>query len=500
MQSTEPPFRLLIADDDSDFRQAVRMLLAGDPCEIIEARDGAEALEIVEKVKPEMIISDVIMPGMHGTELCRRIKNNPELADTFIILVSGVKTQSEDQAIGLEVGADGYLTRPISHRELRARIRVFMRLRKTEKALEASEKKYRMLFETMIIGFALHEIILDEDGSPVDFKYLNINPEFEKITGLKAEKVIGQKATEIIDKLEYHWIEKYGYVALTGNELRFVEHSEALDKYFEVYAFSPQYGQFATLFYDVTQRFLAEEKIRLYNNQLQNLNASKDRFFSIIAHDLRGPIGSFHGLLELIDETFEEMSREEILAIIKTMKRTTLHLNSLVDNLLHWARLQKGNLQVNPETLTLLSLVEPSIEALQAGIDKKNLQITIEIPDNLSIRTDPEIFKMVFRNLLSNAIKFTPAGGRITTGAVATPDGYARIFVKDSGIGMDKETLDNLFTLEGLANRPGTEGEPSTGLGLILCHDLLRLQNSELQILTAQGKGTEMAFSLPVVN
>ena len=140
MQSTEPPFRLLIADDDSDFRQAVRMLLAGDPCEIIEARDGAEALEIAEKVKPEMILSDVIMPGMHGTELCRRIKNNPELADTFIILVSGVKTQSEDQAIGLEVGADGYLTRPISHRELRARIRVFMRLRKTEKALEASEK------------------------------------------------------------------------------------------------------------------------------------------------------------------------------------------------------------------------------------------------------------------------------------------------------------------------------------------------------------------------
>ena len=235
----------------------------------------------------------------------------------------------------------------------------------------------------MIIGYALHEIVLDEDGSPVDFKYININPEFEKITGLKAEKVIGQKATEIIDKLEYHWIEKYGYVALTGNELRFVEHSEALDKYFEVYAFSPQYGQFATLFYDVTQRFLAEEKIRLYNNQLQNLNASKDRFFSIIAHDLRGPIGSFHGLLELIDETFEEMSRDEILAIIKTMKRTTLHLNSLVDNLLHWARLQKGNLQVNPETLTLLSLVEPSIDALQAGIDKKHLQISIEIPDKI---------------------------------------------------------------------------------------------------------------------
>jgi len=494
----ETMFRLLVIDDDPDFRQAVKMLLAGDPCEIIEASDGIEGLEMAEKIKPEMILSDVIMPGMHGTELCRRIKSNPELADTFIILVSGVKTQSEDQAAGLEVGADGYLTRPISHRELRARIRVFMRLRKTEKALETSEKKYRLLFETMIIGYALHEIVLDESGSPVDFTYLGANPEFEKLTGLKSEQIIGQQATKIIDKLEYHWIEKYGWVALTGNELRFVEYSEALDKYFEVYAFSPQHGQFATLFYDVTQRFMAEEKIRQYNNQLQNLNASKDRFFSIIAHDLRGPIGSFHGLLELIDETYEEMSREEILAIIKTMKRTTLHLNSLVDNLLHWARLQKGNLQVNIEAASLISLFEPTIGSLQAGIDKKTLQISTENPPELSIQTDMEIFKMVLRNLLSNAIKFTPAGGRITLGAVAQTDGTARIFVKDSGIGMDKNTLENLFTLEGLANRPGTEGEPSTGLGLILCRDLLRLQKSELQILTAQGKGTEMAFCLPL--
>ena len=129
--------------------------------------------------------------------------------------------------------------------------------------------------------------------------------------------------------------------------------------------------------------------------------------------------------------------------------------------------------------------------------EKKDIKIETFLPSGLRLRTDPDILKTVLRNLLSNAIKFTPPGGHIKLIGMKLPGNYAKVSVSDTGIGMDAVTLDNLFSLEGLSNRPGTEGEPSSGLGLLLCRDLLKLQNIEMEIVSTAGRGTEISFELP---
>lgn len=144
--------------------------------------------------------------------------------------------------------------------------------RKAESELRESEQRYRMLFNSMLDGFALHEIILDEQGKPCDYRFLEINPAFEPHTGLRREDVIGKTVREILPGIEAHWIERYGKVALTGEAVRFESHSRELDKYFDVTAFRPQEGQFATIFSDITPRRRAAEALRRANRALRTLS------------------------------------------------------------------------------------------------------------------------------------------------------------------------------------------------------------------------------------
>lgn len=153
------------------------------------------------------------------------------------------------------------------NRELVARLRAFIRLKTAEKALVKAETKYQRLFETMIMGYAHHRMIVNAQGKAVDYKFLEINPEFEKITGLKREKLLGKTVFEVFPQTEMYWIDRYSKVAFTGKEERFVNFSSDMNRYFEVYAFSPAEGEFSTLFYDVTDRELAKGKLEKYNQK-----------------------------------------------------------------------------------------------------------------------------------------------------------------------------------------------------------------------------------------
>jgi PAS domain S-box-containing protein len=358
--------KILVIDDNKEFVTGLRLLLAKDNCSFYEAYNGPDGIKTASEVQPDLILLDVVMPGIDGYETLRRIKSNPLTSDSFVVMLSGIRTSTEDQAHGLETGSDGYITRPVSNRELLARIRTFIRLKKSEKNLSQSEEKYRMLFKNLILGYAHHKIISDDNGSPIDYVILEVNPEFEKLTGLKASEITGKSVMEIFPETEPYWIENYGEVAIKGTEMRFVEYSSVLNKYFEVFAFSSEPGFFSTLFYDVTDRHKNEELIKGYNTELQKNNLAKDKLFSIISHDIKGPFGAFVGLLEVLEEDIDSMPPAELKSVIAGMRHSAGNLQNLLENLLHWSRLQMDKLSFEPRVLRLKEIagncLDPTLE------------------------------------------------------------------------------------------------------------------------------------------
>lgn len=254
--------RIVVVDDDPTLLFATARILKSAGYEISTAAGGAQGLEKIREVRPDLVLLDVVMPDIDGREVCRRIKSDPTLKGTYVIHLSSVQTASNQQSEGLESGADGYIVRPVEKRELLARVESMIRIKKIQTALEESESRYRLLFNEMICGCALHEIILDQNQTPCDYRLLEINPAFERITGLTREQVIGKRVLEILPETETLWIERYGKVVLTGEPAHFESYARSFDKHFEVLAYQIREGQFAVTFTDITERKKTEEQLQ----------------------------------------------------------------------------------------------------------------------------------------------------------------------------------------------------------------------------------------------
>ncbi|GET25163.1 ATP-binding protein [Prolixibacter sp. NT017] len=248
---------------------------------------------------------------------------------------------------------------------------------------------------------------------------------------------------------------------------------------------------------DITERKKAEAEIKRMNEELLISNAEKDKFFSIIAHDLRSPFNSFLGLTQVMAENLQDLTMEEIRKFSLTMRDSVSHLYRLLENLLQWSRMQQGMILFNPEIIPLCSIIIDSLDILAEPAQAKEIEITCAIPNNLEVFADVNVVQTIIRNLVSNAIKFTPRGGKVDIAAQVLPDRFIEVSVADTGIGMDREMLDKLFRLDGKVNREGTEGETSTGLGLILCKEFIEKQGGKLWVESEVGKGSVFYFTLP---
>jgi signal transduction histidine kinase len=247
---------------------------------------------------------------------------------------------------------------------------------------------------------------------------------------------------------------------------------------------------------DITDRKLAEEEITLKNELLQTINAEKDKFFSIIAHDLKGPLSAFLGATQILSDEIHNMSLEEIREITINMKDSASNLYGLLENLLEWSRLKRGIMDFNPERLKVTQVIIQSIEVLKESARKKNITINFSIPEDFEIFADLHMLETVIRNLVSNAIKFTPADGVVIISSLQKSDQSIEINVIDTGIGMSPELRGRLFHISEKTSRQGTEGEPSTGLGLLLCKEFIERHNSKIYVKSEEGKGSMFSFIL----
>ena len=243
--------------------------------------------------------------------------------------------------------------------------------------------------------------------------------------------------------------------------------------------------------------FRSEAEIILKNEQLTQANIEKDKFFSIIAHDLRSPFNAFLGFTKMLVDELDTFSLKDLQTIALSMRNSATNLFGLLENLLEWSRLRRGITTFEPEAFLLKSFGEESLKSVIEPANKKGIEIRYKIHENTEVYADGYMLGSTIRNLVSNSLKFTHKGGIITFAAKSESDHSVEISISDTGIGMNKTMIENLFRLDEQTNRKGTEGEPSTGLGLIICKEFIEKHGGKLWVESEEGKGSTFSFSLP---
>jgi len=239
------------------------------------------------------------------------------------------------------------------------------------------------------------------------------------------------------------------------------------------------------------------EDLTQTKEKLEKINSEKDKFFSIIAHDLRSPLSSFVGLTKILSEELGNFEQDELQEMLVELRNSSSNVYKLLENLLEWSRLQRGFIKFEPESVDLAYFIDQNIALLKEAANLKNIKLSNLIDRKCYIEADPTMLNTIMRNLLSNAIKFTPRNGEVKIGAYPSEDGnYAVIYVQDTGIGIEKENIDKIFSIEHKVNRPGTEGEPSSGLGLLLCKEFIEKHQGKIWVESEVGKGTTFYFTM----
>lgn len=234
------------------------------------------------------------------------------------------------------------------------------------------------------------------------------------------------------------------------------------------------------------------------NQELERLNATKNKFFSIIAHDLKNPFHAILGFTELLMRNYADLEEPRRVEIIELIRSSTESAYSLLENLLQWARTQTNRIQYSPANIDLTELIQSNIGIVKAAADTKG--ITVDHPCiscSCNAYADKNMVNTILRNLLSNAVKFTESGGRVTISCQPEASGNISISVEDTGIGISKEHIDKLFQIDQYFSTSGTTGETGTGLGLIICREFVQKNMGELHVTSERNKGTKFTFTLP---
>jgi len=252
------------------------------------------------------------------------------------------------------------------------------------------------------------------------------------------------------------------------------------------------------LIIDITERMNAEAEIIYQNNELVKLDSEKDKFFSIIAHDLRSPFNSFLGLTQIMAEDLPSLTMAQIQEIAVKMSKSATNLYGLLENLLEWSQMKNGAFTFSPVVIYLGQLVDGCIDLTQESARHKEIEIKNDIAVGTEVLADRNMLLTIIRNLVSNALKFTPRGGKVNISAKTSVNHIIEVAIQDSGIGMSRSILDNLFRIDFKTNRLGTEDEPSTGLGLLLCKEFVEKHGGKIWVKSEVEKGSTFSFSIPM--
>jgi len=255
----------------------------------------------------------------------------------------------------------------------------------------------------------------------------------------------------------------------------------------------------------ITKPFRAEEvkarvatHLKLYkqSKELKELNATKDKFFSIIAHDLRGPLSGLIGLAELVTDDTLPFETEEKKDLMCDLRDSARNIFNLLENLLEWSQMQRRKISFTPQMLLVNEIIPEVLKIVAELVRRKGIEIDVDVPRDLQVYADTNMLQTVIRNLVTNAIKFTPQGGKITISTSIAKNKDVIFMVKDSGIGMDTDMVENLFRMDAKISRIGLDGEAGTGLGLLLSKEFVEKHGGKLWVESEEGKGSTFYFTV----
>jgi PAS domain S-box-containing protein len=361
--------------------------------------------------------------------------------------------------------------------------------------IRTNEKELKAVFdslESLIIEFSAEGEYLKIASSNNELLYL---PK-EKLEGKNLFQIFGKEKADFFLKAIQKCIETRKLVVIeyplevSGEKLWFmarISYKSANSIIFNAY--------------DITERKRQEERLQESERQLQELNETKNKFFSIIAHDLRSPLGGQKAVIDLILEEYESLDEPTRKELLINLKESSYHLYNLLENLLEWSLSQSGKIDMKPQKFNLHGQYNDMLMQFQKDARMKNIQFKNELDKDAAVYADINLTEIILRNLISNAIKFTKEGGEIKVQSQELIENgivYQNISVIDTGIGMSDEKLSSLFKIDKTQSTPGTADEKGNGLGLLLCKEFAEKQNSKLTYSSTKGEGSTFSFKLRV--
>jgi signal transduction histidine kinase/ActR/RegA family two-component response regulator len=491
--------RILIADDNADMRDYIARVLRSGGWSVEAVADGEAALAAVRRHAPDLVLSDVMMPGVDGFGLLRALRADAATRDLSVILLSA-RAGEEARVEGLDAGADDYLIKPFSARELVARVGGVLRLahlrREADAVLRESEERFRALVT------ATSDVIyrMSPDWSETrqfdgrDF-IAGAPPRTWLQTYIPAEDREHVQAvihyairTRNIFELEHRINRPDGTTGWAfSRAIPIVDQRDEIVEWFGMAS-------------DVTRRRLAEEALVVKTEQAEAANRAKSDFLATMSHELRTPLNAIAGHAELLElGIYGALTREQVDAIGR-IQRSERHLLSVINDILNFAKIEAGRVEYQLEDVTLDTIVAEAIGMSELHIRAKGLQWTTAVAHDAVVLADRERLKQVLINLISNAVKFTGPGGELAIATVsrsgASP-ATVHLRIADTGIGIPLEKQEAIFDPFVQVHRNLTRSTEGTGLGLAISRDLARGMGGDLRVRSREGLGSRFTLTLP---
>jgi light-regulated signal transduction histidine kinase (bacteriophytochrome) len=341
---------------------------------------------------------------------------------------------------------------------------------------------------------ALHEIVLDGQGNPVDYIYLQVNPAFEKHTGVRVADILGKRVTQALPGIEKTGlIQTFGKVALTGEPAEFELFFEPLQRHYHISAYHVGECRFAVVFEDITKRKRIEMELQEQTLQLENSNRELESFSYSVAHDLRAPLRAIDGYSRMILRKHADKLDEDALVKFNVIRHNTQMMGQLIEDLLAFSRLGKKPLSV--AAVDVEAIVKEAWEELKAANPERSMTLRIEgLPPGMG---DRALIREVVANILSNAVKFAGSRDKVVIEAGGYEQGTENVYtIKDNGVGFDMAYYDKLFGMfQRLHNPDEYEG---TGVGLAIAQRIINRHGGRIWASGEVDKGATFSFSLPV--
>ncbi len=366
-----------------------------------------------------------------------------------------------------------------------------------EISLGESREKYRKLIEMQGEGLA----IVDKEE-----RFIFTNPAADRIMGFPLGGLTGRRLNEFVSSETFEMVQKQTETRAEGNQSTYEMELTRPDGETRVLLVTatPTFnavGEFESslgIFIDITDRKKIENELKKNESELKALNTTKDKLFSIIAHDLRGPVGTSADLLEVMIENFENFSKDEQYKMLEILGNSAKSTFNLLETLLNWSVIQTGNLVFKPELFNLTKCIESVVDNMIPTAFSKNITLSFKNSEEVFTYADQNMIQTILRNLIGNAIKYTYRDGNVMV-KLAVADGKTEISVSDDGMGMDENVTKKLFVLNSQNSIYGTENEKGTGLGLILCKEFIERHGGHIRVESEIGKGSNFIFDIPQI-